>query len=843
MRFTLTMTCSRCFFLAVVLLCSFAAFAQKSVIITGRVTNMQGEAVPFANVYQKGTTQSTTTDLEGNYRLEVIFPDAANQKEVVFQHITFEPKSVFIDRTKGREQVVNINLEAGTFEFEQIEVKDQRSRQTASEFRLDPKSIEKLPSVAGGIEGALKLLPGVQSNNELSSQYSVRGGNYDENLVYVNDFEVYRPMLVSSGQQEGLSFINPALVDNITFSTGGFSAKYGDKLSSVLNIQYKRPKEFKGSVMASMLGVEAHVEGSTKKEAFSYLAGVRYKSNAYLLGTLDTKGEYNPSFLDVQSLLRFRTGKRSELEVLLSHSNNRYNFIPDTRITTTGTINQVLRLTVFFDGSERDYFYNTMGGVAWRIAPNSKLSLKFLGAAWMMREAENSNVIGEYFLDEVEADFSKDEFGNVKQTLGVGTFHDWTRNTLDALVVNGGHKGYWQPNFRNTLEWGVMAQYEDINDKISEWERVDSAGYSLPYTGSTVNLSYRLKSANVLQSVRTHGYLVHTWDIRDDSVQISLSGGVRYHYWNVNREFTVSPRLQFAVKPNTRKDVVFRLATGLYVQPPFYRELRDFDGNINTSVKAQKAVHVIAGSDLYFTGWDRNFKFTSELFYKQLMQLNPYELQDVRIRYFADNNAKGYAAGIDMRLFGELVKGTDSWISLSFLRTQEDLKNDFFKEFYNAAGQVINVYSEDQVAVDSATIFPGYIPRPTDQLVFFGLFFQDYVPKLKRLQMHLNLLFGTGLPYGPPDRERYKDVLRMPWYRRVDIGFSYIFLDGEKELKRPNGFFSHFDKIWISAEVFNLLGVQNTLSYKWVKDVYNIQWPMPDYLTSRRFNLKLHISW
>jgi hypothetical protein len=460
-----------------------------------------------------------------------------------------------------------------------------------------------------------------------------------------------------------------------------------------------------------------------------------------------------------------------------------------------------------------------------------------------MRESENSNIIGEYFLDEIEADFSKDEFGNVRQTLGVGTFHDWTRNTLDAMVVSGGHKGFWVPNRRNMTEWGVTAQYEDISDRISEWQRVDSAGYSLPYDGSTVTLAYRLKSANDLQSVRTHGYLMHTWDIRDDSVQISLTGGVRYNYWNVNREFTVSPRLQFSFKPNTRGDVVFRLATGLYVQPPFYRELRNFDGEINREVKAQKAVHVIAGSDYYFTGWGRNFKFTSELFYKQLLQVNSYEIQDVRIRYFANNDAKGYAAGIDMRLFGELVKGTDSWISLSFLRTQEDLNNDFYKEYYNASGQVINSFIEDQVVVDSATIYPGYIPRPTDQMVFFGLFFQDYIPKMKRLQMHLNLLFGTGLPYGPPDRQRYKDVLRMPWYRRVDIGFSAILLDSDKELKRPNGFFRHFEKIWLSAEVFNLLGVQNTLSYKWVKDVNNTQWPLPDYLTSRRFNLKLHVSW
>jgi len=818
--------------------------AQKSVLISGRTTNINNEPVPLVTVFQKGTTQAVTSDENGFYSLEVIFADGDDLKEIVFQHLSFQPKSVLIDRTKGKEQIVNINLEAGTYEFEQIEIRDQRSRQNASEYKIDPKSIEMMPSVAGGIEGALKLMPGVQSNNELSSQYSVRGGNYDENLVYVNDFEIYRPFLVSSGQQEGLSFINPALTDNITFSTGGFAAKYGDKLSSVLSIQYKHPKEFKGSVMASLLGVETHLEGSTKKDNFSYLVGVRYKSNGYLLGTLDTKGEYNPNFLDIQSDFRFKLSPKSELELMISHSDNKYNFIPSTRVTTTGTINEVIRLTVYFDGTEQDYFRNTMSGLAYRITPNDKLNLKFLSSAWKMKEAEGYNITGEYFLDEIEADFSNDNFGNVKQTLGIGTFQDWARNNLDAWVANVGHKGSWQADRRNFMEWGITGQYENIADEISEWQRVDSAGYSLPYTGNNVNLNYRLKSQNTLQSYRTHGYLQHTWDIRDDSVQMSLTGGVRYNYWNINHEFTVSPRLQFSYKPATKGDVVFRFATGLYVQPPFYREIRNFDGEINEEVKAQKSLHIIAGSDYYFTGWGRNFKFTSELFYKQLFQVNPYEVDDVRIRYFANNDAKGYAAGVDMRLFGEFVKGTDSWVSLSFLSTQEDISNDQYKEYYNANGEVINKFIEDQVIVDSATIFPGYIPRPTDQMMFFGLFFQDYLPKVKSVKMHLNLLFGTGLPYGPPDRDRYKDVLRMPWYRRVDIGFSALLLDSEKEnRKRPNSFFKKFDKIWLSAEVFNLLGIQNTLSYKWVKDVSNTQWPLPDYLTSRRFNLKLSVSW
>jgi hypothetical protein len=537
---------------------------------------------------------------------------------------------------------------------------------------------------------------------------------------------------------------------------------------------------------------------------------------------------------------------------MVNHSFNDYKFVPVTEETRAGTFDKLIRFYVDFDGNEKSRFENTMVGISYKFIPNTKLSLKFMSAFWKMRESETFNITGYYSLDEIEIDPSSDNFGNVKDNLGIGTFQNWSRNKLDAIVANFAHAGKFsiktkdKTKDKHLLEWGSTFQYEHINDQISEWQRIDSSGYSIPYTGSSIEFPYRLKSKNELQSFRVHGYFQDTWNIIDrDSTTLTLTAGIRYNYWNVNKEFLASPRIQLIYHPKLKRDVTFRLAGGMYVQPPFYREIRAFDGSINRNVKAQQSYQVLLGADYNFMIKKRHFKFTTEAYYKYINHLNPYEINDTRIRYFANNDAKGYATGIDVRLFGEVVKGTESWITLSYLNTRENLNHDFYYSYKDSLG---NSYTTPNASpnpiTDTATNYPGFIRRPTDQAFFVSLYFQDYLEKHKRFKVHFNLVIGTGLPFGPPDQERYKDVLKIPPYRRLDIGFSALLLNGEKRgIKKPNSFGSKFENIWASFEVFNILGIRNTLSYRWIKDTENNQWAIPNYLTSRRFNVKLQITW
>lgn len=818
------------YLLAFCCLLSNITLAQNKLTIFGKITNEFGEAIADVNIVELNSNNQTISDEKGNFSIRVDFDDYT---AVQFTHIQYNDFVFKVYPSNRLKKELNIQLSYKDNYIDSVEI-TAKTKNKAGEIELEAKSVEYFPNPTGDIGAVLKSTGlGTQSNTELSGQYSVRGGNYDENLVYVNDFEIYRSFLTSAGQQEGLSFPNLDLIDKLSFSSGGFESKYADKMSSVLNVKYKTPKEFKGSVMASLLGVNAHIEGSSKEQKFTYLAGVRYKSNAYLLGSLDKKGEYNPNFFDVQANFHYKPSNKHDVELLINHAFNKFNFIPDLQETKAGTFDRLIRFLVDFEGRENDLFQNSMIGLSYKFIPNDNLSLKWTTALWKMKEQESFNITGYYSLDEIDIDLSSDNFGNVKYNLGYGTFQDWARNTLDAIVWNGAFTGKLSTD-KNFMEFGNTVQYENIQDKLSEWTRIDSAGYSLPYTGSIVSIQDRIKSANNLQSVRTHGYFQDTWTIRDDSVRMSITAGIRYHYWNVNKEFLASPRFQINFSPNTEKDVQFRFATGLYMQPPFYREIRNFDGAIVRDVKAQKSLHVVAGADLNFKAWGRNFKFTTEAYYKYIWNLNPYEIEDIRIRYFANNNAKAYATGIDLRLFGEMVKGTDSWISVSYLRTREDLNDDFY----------YTTTENNDGSIDSTINYPGYIRRPTDQLLYFNLYFQDYLVKNKSFKVHLNLVIGTGLPFGPPDHQRYKDVLKIPPYRRLDIGFSYLLVNGLKQAeKKPNGFWSKFDNVWMSFEVFNILGIQNTLSYRWIKDTQNTQWAIPNYLTSRRFNLKLSVNW
>jgi len=813
----------------------------QSIELQGTVKDANGKGIEGVNIFVSETrTAGSISDKDGNYSI-LLRTDNNKVITVVFRHVSYTEKRVRIQPALGKKQTLNIVLAESYNELDSTVISmDRTQNYDVGETRIDPKNTIMLPSGSGNaVTDLIKTLPGVVSNNELSSQYSVKGGNYDENLIYVNDFEIYRPLLVSNSQQEGLSFINPDLTQSVSFNAGGFEAKYGDKMSSVLNIRYKRPTKFGGSATLSLLGASAHLEGATKDQKLMYLVGFRYKNNAYLLGSLDQKGEYNPQFIDLQTNIIYKPSPKTEVELLLAHNNNTFKFTPETQSTTTGSFNQVLRLSVYFDGNEASSFKNTMGGIAFKFMPNSRSIYKIMGSSWRLQENESFNIIGEYYLDEIESDFDSDNFGKVKNNLGIGTFQDWTRNKLRGNIYSLGMRNAHLLK-DHTLEWGASVQYEHFEDELSEWERVDSAGFSVPYTGSYPTIINRLKSNLELESYRFQGYVQDEWQILDGRNKLSVNGGLRFHYWSVNKQFLASPRIQLYFKPATKKDLTLKVSGGLYAQPPLYREIRDFDGFLNPEVRAQKAYQFVVGSELNFKMWNRNFKFTSEAYYKHLVDIIPYQVEDVRIRYFADNNAKGYAAGLGLRLFGEFVKGTDSWISFSVLKTAEDILNDSYYRYYNEAGELITGLSQDQVAVDSTIIYPGYIRRPSDQRFNVSIFFQDYLAKNKNFKMHMQLQIGSGLPFGPPDRKRYNDVFKMPPYRRVDIGFSYLLVDGEKQHK--SSFFNNFDKIWLSAEVLNLLGVQNTLSYRWVKDIRNVVWPLPNYLTSRRINVKLYVS-
>ncbi len=820
----------------------FSLHAQVSLVLKGKITDANNNPVANVSVLQSGTNNGTISNNKGFYSLKMEYDDSC---VVEFSSVDLGRKYIVLYPTNKVSVFKDIQFPTNDNLIDTVEIKASRSK--TGESVINAKSAEYFPNPTGDIGTLIKTMgQGVQSNNELSGQYNVRGGNYDENLVYVNDFEIYRPFLISSGQQEGLSFANLDLTDKLTFSGGGFESKYGDKMSSVLNIKYKSPTTFKGSVMASLLGVTAHVEGATKNEKFTYLIGTRFKSNGYLLGSLDKKGEYNPNFFDLQSNFHYKPSVKHDIEILVNHSFNDFKFVPVTQETRAGTFDKLIRFLVDFDGNEKDRFDNTMVGLSYKFIPNTKLSLKFLSSFWKMRESETFNITGYYSLDEIEIDPESDNFGNVKANLGIGTFQDWARNKLNAIVTNFSHTGKYNIKEKHLLEWGSTFQYEKINDQLSEWQRIDSSGYSIPNNGSGIVFPYRLKSENNLNSFRVHGYFQDTWNIINrDSTTLTLTAGIRYNFWNINKEFLVSPRIQLTYHPKLKSDVTFRLAGGMYVQPPFYREMRAFDGTINRNLKAQQSYHVVLGADYNFRIKKRPFKLTVETYYKYLRNLNPYEIQDVRIRYFAQNNAVGYAAGFDIRLFGEMIKGADSWITISYLSTKENLKNDSYLTYRDSTGSIYN--SPDQSPnpiTDTLTNYPGYIRRPTDQALFVSLYFQDYLEKYKRFKVHLNLVIGTGLPFGPPDQNRYKDVLKAPPYRRLDIGFSALLLSGEKRaVKKPNSFGSKFDKIWFSFEVFNILGIKNTLSHRWIKDTDNQLWAIPNYLTSRRFNAKLQITW
>jgi hypothetical protein len=814
------------------------AFNAQTTSVNGVVKGLDGEPLPNIIVYEQGNEKNSfETDTTGEYRLTI---PANNTVTLVFYSVNFDKYSKqLVTSTKPIYLSPVLNFKN---QLTEVEVQDLSSRGGSSTY-LEPKNFNQLPTLTGNVEDLIKTQIGVSSNNELSSGYSVRGGNFDENLIYVNDIEVYRPFLVRSGQQEGLSFANPAMVQKITFSSGGFEAKYGDKLSSVLDITYKRPLKTGGSASASFLGGNIQLEGISKNRLVAYTIGARYRTLSYILQTFDTKGEYRPNAGDIQSFVTFKVNPKFSVEWLTNLASNRYLVIPASRQTNFGTAKQALRFTVYFDGQELMSYLTGMTGVSAIYKPTAKTQLKFITSAYHAREQELFTVQGQYYIDELEADFGKPTFGQVAFNRGVGTFINNGRNYLSSTVANFEHKGTHQINNKSQFLWGARAQQEIINDRLSEWKTVDSAGYILPYSPNVITLEDVYKTKITLQSQRFQGYAQYNLQkLLSDSSEIVLTAGARANYWTLNNQLVASPRVTFAIRPNWKRDWLFKISSGIYYQPPFYRELRNIDGTVVTNLKAQQSIHFVFTSDYNFKMWNRPFKLIMAGYYKQLNQLIPYEVDNVRIRYFANNNAKGYVVGSDVRINGEFVPGVESWATLGLLRTYEKSPDNIHYLYYNKAGEeIVKGFTFDQVKTDSVKVDPGFIPRPTDQLVTFGLFFQDYLPKRPQFKFNLNLQFGSGLPFGPPTHKRWEQIKRMPPYRRVDAGFAYNILKSNREIKRKNAF-NNLKEMWVFLEVFNLLQIQNTVSYIWVTDVTGNRYAIPNYLTNRQINLRLQIS-
>jgi hypothetical protein len=761
----------------------------------------------------KSLNKGTQTDGAGKFNIRV---PAETDLKVEVSYVG-KTTRIYNLRLKPNEiRQLNAELEDDVKENAEIQITGKRDlREQVSVVTIDPKIAKYMPSPFGDFNKVIATMPGVVSNNELSSTYSVRGGNYNENLVYVNDIEIYRPFLVSSGQQEGLSFVNPDMVKSVEFSSGGFQARYGDKLASVLNVQYKNPKKFGGSVSLGILAQTASIEGADSSGRISYVVGFRRKDARYLFGAsklvkgLDVKGEYLPQFIDAQSYITIDlTGKEKRKEqpnvttlgILNSYARNRYLVRPASRETQFGTIQRVLRLYTAYDGEETMSYDTWQTGLKlshkWNSNWRSDLSASFVST----QEREKIDLEGGYRLCDIETNQSKSNFNQCISVRGVGTEYRYARNKLDGIILQAMQRNYYQSDSgRFDTEFGWNVSSENLKDDLYEYQFVDSADF--------VSVSNPLIASQNLVSTRFGGYAQQTFHITD---RTSLNYGARIGYWSLNKEWIVSPRIQFSHKPNWKKDWLFKASAGIYQQQPFYRELRNAAGQINKDLKSQKSYQAVLGANYRFKLWDREFQLNQEVYGKYLWDVVPYDVDNVRIRYFAKNSATAFAVGYDMRVGGEFIRGSESWFSLGVLSTREDVDGD---------GK-------------------GYIRRPTDQRVTLGVFFQDHLPKNPSVRMYLNMVIGTGLPFGPPGNLENRGALKAPPYRRVDIGFSKVISLGDKS----KWLGKRFETIWLGLEILNLIGAENTISYTWIKDVYDVQYAVPNTLSTRFLNLRLQVK-
>lgn len=784
--------------------------------------------LPVSSVNIQVDDLGTTSNDNGFYELRVpVHKDIS----VEFTHLSHKRIVAKFNLKNGQTIEFNPVMKVNVEQIATVVIHSNQRQSVEGVTTIPPALIRTIKGAQPGVENILKTLPGVNISNELSTQYSVRGGNFDENLVYVNEIEVYRPFLVRSGQQEGLSFVNTDLVQNVDFSAGGFQAKHGDKLSSVLDITYRNPIKFEINADISLLGGSLSAEAVSKDSKLSGIIGLRYRDNSLVLNSLETEGHVNPVFADIQTYLSYKFTDKFQVNFLGNISSNKYNFQPQNRQTNFGTIANPLALIVYYEGQEKDAYNTYFGALKANYFASEDLTLKLIASTYHTTEEEYFDILAQYRLGEVNSNIGDENLGEVEFTEGIGSQLTHARNDLDALITNIEHKGDYQLE-DNTFEWSLKYTHEDVRDRLVEWEVIDSAGFSInppktvsfndqpyqPYQGPLLAF-HNIRATNYVQIDRLQAYA--QWSKRSElgNHEVFYNFGVRAHNWTVNgtgiesnTQTVFSPRAQFAIKPDWNKDMLFRLAGGVYYQPPFFRELRDSSGVVRPDVKAQKSVHVVLGNEYSFKMWDRPFKLVSEAYYKHMTDVNPYTLENVRIRYRATNNAKAYAYGVDLRLNGEFVPGTESWFSFGYLKTEENI--------------------EDR----------GYISRPTDQRLKFGVLFQDYVPNIPELKVYLNLVYNTGVPGGSPSyADPYEYQNRLRDYKRADVGFSYVIVDGNTSYNSK--WKNAFKELTVGVEVFNMFDVQNSITNTWVRDVYSKrQYAIPNYLSPRVFNVRVSMS-
>lgn len=790
------------------ILFSISVFGQGRAKISGYIRDADGNPLDLVNIRVKNTLNGTMSNEKGHYSLSVATGDSVT---LIYSCLGYNKAERIIPQVT-KDMRLNVQMNYTSLELGEV-VATAIRKQTTTLETLNADRVKLLPDPAGGsIESLVVTFAGVSSNNELSSQYSVRGGSYDENIVYVNGLEVFRPLLIRSGQQEGLSFINPDMTEAVNFSAGGFEARYGDKMSSVLDITYKKPKGFEGSASASLLGANAYVGSSSGK--FTQVTGFRYKTGRSLLKTTDTDAEYDPNFIDLQTYMTYKFAPKWEINFLGNLAINNYKFIPHTRETSFGTATNAKKFKVFMSGQERDKFETLFGALTLKHNLNDNTELGLQASAFTSKEEEGYDIAGDYWL----GDAAEEGGGGEIQNLSIARYNEHARNRLHSNIMNVGHYGVARLK-NNTLKWGATVQMEKINDKISEWEKRDSAGYSLPQGGGNVNVIANLFSDNELESTRISGYLQDVFKFRTKQGLFTLVGGVRSSYWSYNKEFIFSPRASLGFIPNFDQNLTFRLASGLYYQSPFYKELRttvqDEHGNsiiqLNKDLKSQRSIHVIAGGDYTFRASGRNFKVSADMYYKKLDNLNPYTVDNVKIRYYGENCAQGHAMGLDVKFFGEFVPGTDSWISFSLMKAEQSIRGS------------------------------EYVPMPNSQGYNVSLFFQDYFPGYKRVKLNLKGVLSGGLPVTAPRTGYEEGYFRTPTYKRVDLGFSYQ-LAGGTDAIMDRGFFRNLKNIWLGLDIFNLFDIKNTSSYYWITNIDNHQYAIPNYLTGRQLNVRLIVD-
>lgn len=796
-------------------------FAQKTATVKGIITNKFN--TPIEGVAISYLSKGTTTDANGMYQFTIPIRKTVT---VTFTHVSYKTLvKKFTSRGKRNFNFSPI-LKIKSEELEEVIVKNQQ-KEAQGITKIKTKKVKNILGANAGVENILMTLPGVSNNNELSTQYNVRGGNFDENLVYVNGIEVYRPFLIRSGQQEGLSFTNPHMIQNINFSAGGFQAKYGDKLSSVLDITYRKPTNFGVQLDLSLLGGSFTIEDTFANNKLSAIVGVRYRDNSLFVNSKQTEINFRPQFTDVQSFLSYQATSKLTLNFLGNFSLNNYNYKPLTRKTRFGTLTNPLELIVFYQGQEKDRFQTLFGAFSADYQVNNNLKLTGTVSSFNTQEEEYFDIAAAYAIGEVNSNIGSEDFGEVEFSQGIGSQINHARNDLDALINNIQLKATLKDG-NNEWKAGIKYQKENIKDRIREWEVIDSLGFSVrpphhttnnqpyePFTGP-IEPYRNVRAENETDINRITSFLQFSRKAMWNDHQVWMNIGVRSHYWSIKTVSTnnysqtiFSPRAQFAIKPDWESDMLFRISGGWYSQPPFYKELRDYDGQVHPEVKAQKSIHLVAGNEYSFNLWERPFKLVTELYYKDLSDVNAYSVDNVRIRYRADNVTDAYAYGLDVRLNGEFVPGNDSWVSFGYLKTEENINNR------------------------------GYIARPTDQRLKFGVLFQDYVPNLPDLKAYLNLVYNTGLPGGAP---AYSDVYqfqnRLNDYKRADVGISYVFADANKQHK--TGFLRSFKELTAGLELFNIFDIRNSNTNTWVRDAYSKnQYGIPNYMTSRVLNFKL----